>query len=208
MGFSVAIIAFQLEDAPRVLEHFDWRVTEVQVGQAVDPTDVSWEQLMSPEHQALTNPHFSAARSDDYFFVYVSLEELGLFVNPDYATLSTHASLTVHSVVETSNASSIEFWEAGERKWSVGGASGMDYEVIGDAPIDLDAQATAYRDWWNNLSHYREFDLPEANADLIVAQFSSLTGDYFAQTFGFRYNGDHPPLYRLEGELPTVDTRR
>ena len=53
-----------------------------------------------------------------------------------------------------------------------------------------------------------ELDLPESNEDLIVEVFSSLTGNYFADLTGFRYDGDHPPLYRLNGVLPTVDMRK
>lgn len=213
MGFSVAIIAFALEDAPLVLQEMGWKVTEIQVGQPVDLSEVAWERLLSPEYRALNNPHFSAGKNNDYFFVYASLEELGPFVQPDYATLSAIAPLTVHVVVETSSASLVEFWDRGDRVWSLGGGSGQGYEVIGDAPIDLDAQATAYRDWWNSLPHDREFsepgefDLPETNADLIFEHFSSLTGNYFAEKTGFRYDGDRPQLYRLEGDFPTVDTR-
>lgn len=213
MGFSVVIIAFALEDAPRVLREMRWEVTELQVGQPVDLSEVTWERLLSSEHQALNNPHFSMGKNNDYFFIYASLKELGSFVEPDYATLSAIAPLTVHVVVETSNVSLVEFWDGGDRVWSLGGGSGQGYEVIGDVPIDLDAQATAYRGWWNSLPHdYEhsepgEFDLPETNADLIVEHFSSLTGNYFAENTGFRYDGDHPHLYRLEGDFPTLDTR-
>lgn len=213
MGLSVAIIAFALEDAPHLLEEMDWKLTEIQVGQPLDLKEGNWELLLSPEYRALNNPHFSAARTDTHLVVYASLKELGPFAEPDYAALSRVAALTVHVVVDTSNAASIGFWDGGTRVWSVEGTSGEDYDIFGDTPIDLDAQAEAYRTWWNGLPHDdefsdgSEFDLPKANSDLISEHFSSVIEDYFAKTTGFRSEGDHPPLYRLTGDLPAVTSR-
>ena len=36
MGFSIAVIAFALEDGPRVLDHMGWKVTDQLVGEPVD----------------------------------------------------------------------------------------------------------------------------------------------------------------------------
>ncbi len=212
MGFSVAVIAFALESEPRVLREMGWEVTEIQVGQPVDLSEVSLERIFSPEYQALNNPHFSAAKSDTHFFIYASLQEMGAGVDPDYAALSEIAPLTVHVVVETSSASSVEYWKEGARVWSVSGASGQGYEIVGNSAIDLDAQAVSYRNWWNSLPHNSDFyepgelTLPESDSDLIFEEFSALVGNYFAEITGFRYDGDRPPLYRLEGEFPTVKT--
>jgi hypothetical protein len=110
--------------------------------------------------------------------------------------------------VETSDASSVEYWANGESVWLVGGASGIEYETVGASPIDLNAEAEAYRVWWNGHPRSKGLDLPESNEDLIVKVFSSLTRNYFADLTAFPYDGDHPALYRLSGTLPTVDMRK
>jgi hypothetical protein len=79
MGFSVAILAFALEDAPRLLDELGSEVTQVQVGQAIDPATMT-EEMFSQACQDANNPHFSAARGEAHFFVYTSLSELGPMV--------------------------------------------------------------------------------------------------------------------------------
>ena len=214
MGFSVSIIAFARQDRERVLSQTGWRVTNQQVGIPVDISYGNWQKLLSPERQAANSPHFSAATTDDYFFVYVSLKELRTFERPDYARLSAIAPLTVHTVVETSDAAIVEHWQDGRQVWSIGGASRMEYESSGPTPIDLESEAEAYRTWWASIRPdleergIQQSDLAAENAELIVNAFSSLVGNYFARTTGFRYDGDHPDLFRLNGTLPVIDPRQ
>ena len=214
MGFSIAIIAFAIEDADVVLERMQWAETDQEVGVPVDPAKVSIEDLLDQDRQQANNPHFSSARGETHFFVYLSRSELGPHVTPDLSAMSLAAPLTAYFVVETNRAATVERWEEREKVWAVGGAANIEYEIIGDAPVDLVALAQAYREWWASLPHDEEFlepgelDLPENDSDLILQNFNSLIDDWFSAETGFRYAGDHLPLYRLSGELPVLDRRR
>lgn len=207
MGFSIAIIAFDLKDAPNVLQKMDWAVTVDRVGVPVS-NDNLIEHLLDPDAARKNNPHFSAGRNGRYLFIYLLLNELGVFIEPDYQLLSEIAPLIAYVVVETSGASSIEHWKDGKRVWSVGGASGEGFEVDGDPPIDMDALARDYRARSVVSSRLDPNDrLPEANSDLITERFSELLDAYFSEQTGFTYAGEHPDLFRIVGHLPTRDLR-
>ena len=202
MGFSVAILAFALADASDVLDGMGWSLTDHRVGEPVDLSSVSLKDLVSPEFQAANNPHLSAARGDEFFFVYLSLKEFSWRVDPDYAAISRIAPFTLQIVIETSMAASVEKWAGGAVQWSISGASGQEYDVTGNPPVDLDRLADDYRAWWASLPHDEdeeylepgELDLPDRNTDLIVERFKELMDDFFATMTGFAYAGNHPPL--------------
>ncbi len=207
MGFSVAILAFALEDGPTVLERMDWKVTDQQVGQMVDLDEVSWEEIMSPEFQAANDPHFSSARGDDHFFVYLTLTEIGIPSDEFYAGFSEIAPFLLQSTVETSSVTTVSRWEAGKRLWSVTGITGGGVEIEGVAPIDLKPLVKDARDWLRQqpADEFEPWELKVIRSDddaLYIEEHGfSLIRDWWGTLVDFTYDGDHPPLYRMEGEL-------
>ncbi len=213
MGFSVAILAFALEDGPTVLERMDWAVTEHEVGQMIDPAEVSWEQIMSPEFQAANNPHFSAAKNEAHFFVYLSLKEVGIPSDDFYAGFSEIAPFLLQTTVETSSITTVSRWEAGQRLWSVVGQTGGGVEIVGDAPIDLTPFVKEERDWLRQQPadefEPEELEIIRSDDDaLFIEDYGfTLVRAWWDTLADFTYDGDHPPLYRMTGTLPATDGR-
>lgn len=136
MGFSVAILAFAIEDGPTVLDRMNWTMTDHQVG-LVAGEGIPWEQIVSPEFQKANDPHFSAATGRQHFFVYLSLKEASIPENAFYEKLSEIAPLLLQTTVETSSVTIVSRWEGGDQLWSVTGTTGDGVEIDGPALVDL-----------------------------------------------------------------------
>ncbi len=213
MGFSVAILAFALEDGPTVLDRMGWAVTEHQVGIPVDLEKMSWEQTMSPDYRAANNPHFSAAKNETHFFVYLLLSEIGFPRDDFYTGFSEIAPFLLQSTVETSSVTTVSRWEAGQQVWSVTGITGEGIYIEGDAPIDLTPFVKEERDWLRQQPadefEPEELEVIRSEDDAVfVEEYGfSLVRAWWGTLTDFTYDGDHPPLYRMTGTLPATDGR-
>ncbi len=211
MAVSVAIIAFNIVDKAAVLDRMGWTTSDEPVGEPIDLETLPWDVVVSATFQKKTNPHFSSAEGDGYFFVYIDLRQIEPKRHPDFTKMSRVAPCIVHLAVEANPSATVEKWQDGEIVWSVAGTVGYPHDVIGTPPLDLSELARAYRDGQFSLLVGDGFEdswepdedtIPANLADVISENVNVLLGNWFADETGFRYDGDHPPLFRLEGTLP------